>query len=90
MDILDVLDNYYIYKEQSIDTDEYLSALDIDLAILLLRRNSKITEAEAQAFYYFLSGYSFRKIALMLNLNRKIISSRVREIVEMVRELYYA
>jgi DNA-binding NarL/FixJ family response regulator len=90
MDILDVLDNYFVYKEQDLDTDEYQSALDIDLAIGKLLRENTITKEESQAFYFLLSGYSFRKIAAMLNLNRKSISKRVREIIELVKELYNA
>lgn len=90
MDIADVLNNYFIYKEQNIDTDEYQSALDIDLAVLSLLKNKRITEVEARAFYYLLCGYSFRKISMMLNYNRKIISLRLREIVGLVRDVYYA
>ncbi len=90
MDILEVLDNYYAYKEQDLNTDEYQSALDIDLAVGYLLRDEIITSVEAEAFYYLLGGYSFRKIAAMLNLNRKLISKRLREIMKLVRGLYYA
>lgn len=90
MNIVEALNDYYSLKEQNIDSDGYQAALDIDLAILSLLQDEKITKAESQAFYYLLGGYSFRKIASMLNLDRKIMSVRLREIVKMVEELYYA
>lgn len=78
MDVVDALKNYFYYKEYPLDSPEYELALSIDLIIQNLLKDQVIDKTDVEILNYFLQGFSIRKIANMLNLDRKSVSKRFK------------
>jgi len=88
--ISEALENYHFYKEMGINSDEYQSTLDIDLVLKGLVEDEKISLADVDSLQLLLAGFSFRKISLMMNMDRKTASKRLISLIKTVGELYYA
>lgn len=74
MTVIEILKNYFIYKECSIETEEYEAALSLELVIQGLVERGIFSPQDISILNYFLQGFSLRKIAEMLNLDRKTVT----------------
>lgn len=76
--VLDVLKQYYMFIEQPMGSTEYESALNMMVVIKTLLERGILDNTDIQLLDYFLQGFSLRKIAEMLNLDRKLVSKRFK------------
>lgn len=78
---LEVLQQYYMFVEQPMGSIEYESALNMSLVIKILFERQILDKVDVEILDYFLQGFSLRKIASMLNLDRKSVSKRFKRIL---------
>ncbi len=81
------LRKYYEYREYPPDSLEYQDSLDIYLSLRSLLKNGKIDTADVQIVDCICSGYSFRKTARMVGIDRRSIRTRYGAILELLESV---
>jgi hypothetical protein len=80
------LRNYYESLECSTDSDEYQQSLDIFLTLRSLLALNQIDATDIAIVESVISGYSFRKTAQVLRIDRRTVTTRYRRVVKLLEE----
>jgi hypothetical protein len=88
--VSEALTNYHFYKEMDLNSDEFQSTLDVDLILRKLYQFDEISIKDIESLQLLLAGFSFRKISLMISLDRKTTAKRLTALIKRVGDLYYA
>jgi transposase-like protein len=80
------LRQYYQNREYPPDSEEYQSSLDIYLTLRSLLKSQKIDTIDVEIVDSIMSGYSFRKTAQILGIDRRSVQTRYRRILSYLEE----
>lgn len=80
------LRQYYMCREMPTDSIEYQDSLDIYLTLRSMFKSGKIDPIDIQVVDAVISGYSFRKTAQILNIDRRSAQSRYRKVLALLEE----
>lgn len=78
------LKHYYEYREYPTDSDEYQQSLDIYLTLRSLLKCGSINDLDVLIVESIISGYSFRRTSQIVNLDRRTVTARYKNIIHLL------
>lgn len=79
--VINVLRNYYVYKEYPLGTEEYEATLNLSVVLKNLLERGVLSNQDLVILSYFVQGFSLRKISEMLDLDRKTVTKNFKRAV---------
>lgn len=86
MQLAHILANYYKYRRFPINTSEYEAYFEVNLALLGLFQTEKVSFSDLEILDCIICGYSYRKTSQILSIDRRQISKRVAEILNLIKD----
>jgi hypothetical protein len=81
-----LLKQYYASREYPPDSLEYQQSLDIYLSLRNLLKLNVIDIVDIQVIDWIISGYSFRKTAQIVGIDRRSVQTRYRKVLKLLEE----
>ncbi len=78
------LRHYYEYREYPPDSSEYQDSLDVYLSLRSLYKQGKIDEIDIRIVDYIVCGFSYRRTAQMLGIDRRSVNNRYKKILQLL------